>query len=121
MRRTRQHRQTAGYSKRQLCHLLTGHDWPFMRGNYWGELSNLPDQPLRNALADMLTCWRECQHLVTPEHCGTNDLGEPPWFQPYANRDGIERLYQEIMTDPLREWRLRVYPQHPVAGVVADE
>jgi len=113
-------RSRRGWSIRQCGLLLSGHDWVFLRGDAW-PLDELPDTELATALQQMLACWTELGEDGIRERCDGLHHAEPAWFGQYASQDGIERLYQEIMTDPLREWRLRVYPQHPVAGVVVAD
>ena len=90
-------RARRGWNAHHWGQLLTGRDWSLVgptRGA-WGNIYELKGDELVETVAEMLACWKQQRHLVTPEHAGLNDLGHRPWFEQYA--DNPQLLIDEIL------------------------
>src|SRR5258706_9409955 len=80
--------------------LASSHDF---FSNAWGRLEALPEEKLRDSVAEMVQCW--CKHRREVEEI-IQHTGWPVWFAEYGADPG--RLIAECLAAPLRPWLMSV-------------
>lgn len=124
MRKLRRLRDRLGYGPGHFSQLATSHDY---FGDGWGQLHELDDGELRDAVEDMQLCWRQ-HHAEIREEC------EPlePWFTEYFTdpqrliaettkaRSYMEYQHKHNGYRPYDEFEKQYNPPAPAAPPAAD-
>jgi hypothetical protein len=98
----RRQRQRAGWANGHLMQIASGQDW---FGGGFGHLWEKSDDDLRDVIDAMSECWAECGAEME-NYCRARQWELPPWFAQYA--DAPQKLFDEITSDPMRDWHMKV-------------